>query len=255
MRQLVWIAVLLLLVLSPPLLAEEALTNEGVLKMISLGLGDEVVVAKIKEAPRVAFHLEVDDLVALREAGVSQAVIGAMLERTKPVTPPAPLMPANLGMEVVSVSLKGADGETPVSLIRGDMSSAGFGPYRNMFMNYPGLKARTRTHDRRPVLLVTSESAITGGHYFLAKLDVDDDDGVRSLKISSAKSGLRAAFGSDRGLMAPDEDWVVPFEAVEESPGLWRVTAKKDLQPGEYGWYVNLGAGIQGAGLFDFGVD
>jgi hypothetical protein len=251
------IAVALVLLLLPlALLGEEALTNNDVIKMVQAGLADEVVAGKVKEAPRVAFHLEVDDLLALREAGVSQAVIGAMLERNKPAAPPpAPAMPANLGMEVVSVSLKGVEGETPVSLIRGDMSSAGFGPYRNMFMNYPGLKARARTHDRHPVLLVHSDTAITGGRYFLAKLDPDDDDGVRSLKISSVGNRFKAAFGSDRGVMAPDPDWTVPFDAVEESPGLWRVTVKKDLPPGEYGWYVNFGAGVQGAGLFDFGVD
>ena len=43
--------------------------------------------------------------------------------------------------------------------------------------------------------------------------------------------------------------------AFEETTGLWRVTPKTSLEPGEYGWYVDLGTGPQADGLFDFGVD
>jgi len=62
-------------------------------------------------------------------------------------------------------------------------------------------------------------------------------------------------FGSELDAIAPDPDWVLPFEATEESPALWRVTAKRDLSPGEYGWYVNFKTGPQGGTLFDCGVD
>jgi hypothetical protein len=113
-----------------------------------------------------------------------------------------------------------------------------------------------RTHDRRPSILVKSTAPLSGGNYFLAKLDVDQDDGVRSLKISSAKAGLKGMFGNTRALTAPDPEWTIPFESVEESPGIWRVTAKTDLAPGEYGWYVDLDSNNgQGAGLFGFGID
>jgi len=181
-----------------------------------------------------------------------------MLDRNRPAPEqPEKSVAASFGMNLVVVSLEAREGSSPLALLRGDMSSAGFGPYRNMFMNYPGLKARVRTADRRPSLLIKSSASLEGGRYFIAKLDPDQDDRVRSLKISSAKSGLQAVFGgSDRGLIAPDPDWVVLFEAVEESPGLWRVSPKQDLKPGEYGWYVSFNAGgPQASGLFDFGVD
>lgn len=248
-----------MLSLALPLLAEETLSNQDVVKLVSAGLGAEVVTAKVREAQKVDFHLGVDDLLALRKAGVGEKVVAAMLDREKPAAPapaePAAAMAESLGMDLVAVSLATADGTAPLRIVRGDMSSAGFGPYRNSFVNYPGLKARVRTRDRRPTLLVKSSSALAGGHYFFAKLDSDTGNGVRSLKISSFKSGLRAMFGSDRGALAPDSDWVIPFETAEESPGLWRVSVKQDLEPGEYGWYVHLTAGPQGAGLFDFGID
>ncbi|HEX4961638.1 MAG TPA: hypothetical protein VF173_12415 [Thermoanaerobaculia bacterium] len=83
------VLVSLLQVFSLPLLAEEVLTNQDVVKMVAAGLGEEVVVAKVREAPRTDFHLGVDDLVELRKAGVSERVVAAMLERNRP----APLSP------------------------------------------------------------------------------------------------------------------------------------------------------------------
>jgi hypothetical protein len=158
-------------------------------------------------------------------------------------------------MDILDVSLKSGEGETPLGYVKGDRSTAGFGSFRNLYLNYPGLHARARTHDRHPVLLIKSDPALTGGRYFFAKLDPDKGNGVRSLKISSVGNRFKARFGGDRSAMAPDPDWIIPFEATEESPGLWKVTVKKDLLPGEYGWYVTIGAGPQAEGLFGFGVD
>ena len=61
--------------------AEDVLTNQDVVKMVGAKLGDEVIVAKIREAPRADFQLSVDDLVGLRNAGVSEQVMHAMLAR------------------------------------------------------------------------------------------------------------------------------------------------------------------------------
>jgi hypothetical protein len=247
---------LMLAVLSVPLLAEEALTNQDVVKMVAAGLGEEIVIAKVKEAPRVDFQLAVDDLVSLHKAGVSERIVHAMLDRNRPAPKdPEARMAEHLGMELVEVSLRAGDRTFPLVISRGDMSSAGFMGYGSLFMNYPGLHARVRTSDPHPALLVKSATPLTGGRYFIGKLDPDSGNGVRSLKISSGRQGFKAAFGSSRGVASPDPDWTIPFEATEESPGLWKVTAKRTLEPGEYGWYVDLGTGPQAAGLFDFGID
>jgi hypothetical protein len=257
---------------APALQGEGALTNQDVVKMVAAGLGDSLVLAKIRAAAAVDFALEVDDLVKLRKAGVNETIVQAMLERKAsaawPAAPsaPAPAMGANpenpwlsmqedLGYELVKVALKATEGTLRIPILRGDVSSAGFMGFGAVFVNYPGLHAQARTHDRRPAILVKSSAPLTGGRYFITKLDVDEDDGIRSLKISSMKAGFKGAFGNTRGMIAPDPDWTLPFDSVEESPGIWRVTPKKDLNPGEYGWYVDLGAGGQAGGIFSFGVD
>ena len=55
------------------------LSNEDVVKLRDAGLSDDLLVAKIKSSP-AAFHLEPEDLIALKKASVSEAVIEAMLE-------------------------------------------------------------------------------------------------------------------------------------------------------------------------------
>jgi hypothetical protein len=268
--------VLLVLAVSlaaPAVRGEDALTNQDVIKMVAAGLGDSLVIAKIREAAAVDFALEVDDLVKLRKAGVNETVVQAMLERKAsaawPAAPAAPVpavggnpenpwlsMQEDLGYELVKVALKTTEGTVMrIPILRGDISSVGFMGFGAVFVNYPGLRAQVRTHDKRPAILVKSMTPLTGGRYFITKLDVDEDDGIRSLKISSAKAGLKGVFGNTRGMIAPDPDWTLPFDSVEESPGIWRVTPKKDLNPGEYGWYVDLGAGGQAGGIFSFGVD
>lgn len=240
---------------SLPLVAEEALTNQEVLKMVAAGLGDEVVVAKIQEAPRVDFRLEADDLVSLRTDGASERVIQAMLARNHPAPKsPGAGIATHLGMEFADVSLETRERNFPLIFVRGTMSHAGGGWWSATFMNYPGLHARVRTTEKRPVLLVKSTAPPTG-RFFLGKLDADAKNGVRSLKISSGRQKLKGAFGSSLGMMSPDPDWTAPFEAVEESEGLWRITPKGSLAAGEYGWYANIGSGPQAMGIFDFGVD
>lgn len=270
MRLKTVLLVVLALAFTPlALTAEETLTNQDVVKMSAAGLGDDLIIAKVREAPRVEFALEVDDLVSLRQAGVSERVVQAMLERKAGSPWPATAAPTqmgnpadpwqsaqeDLGFALVKVALRSSEGTVPISILRGEMSSAGFMGWGNTFMNYPGLKAKIRTHDRRPSLLVKSSAPLTGGRYFLARLDPDQDDEVRSLKISSMGKGLKAAFAGGRGLMEPDPDWTIPFDSAEEGEGLWRVIVKQDLEPGEYGWYVDLATGAQGNGLFGFGVD
>jgi hypothetical protein len=55
-----------------------ALTNADVLKLKATGFGDDLIIDKIKSNP-AAFRLELDDLATLHNAGISDAIIQAML--------------------------------------------------------------------------------------------------------------------------------------------------------------------------------
>lgn len=59
--------------------AAVAMTNQDVVKLVTAGFTDELIVAVIGGAAKTAFDLSPGGLVVLKKAGVSEAVIGAML--------------------------------------------------------------------------------------------------------------------------------------------------------------------------------
>jgi hypothetical protein len=64
-----------------PVSTEQVLTNADVLSLVKVGLGEELIAAKIKQVKAVAFDLSTDGLVALRNGGVPNTVIEAMMRR------------------------------------------------------------------------------------------------------------------------------------------------------------------------------
>ena len=69
---------------------EKPLDNAEIVKLTKADLGDDVIIAKIKSASSVKFDTGTDALVSLKGAGVSKAVIAAMLDRASPPPPAAP---------------------------------------------------------------------------------------------------------------------------------------------------------------------
>lgn len=244
-----------------PSAQEPPLTNQDVVKMCKLGLGDDVVIAKINQAPQVQFQLDVDSLAALKEQGVSKAVIEAMLKRSSaaPAAPePRPggssagLKALTGGEEEEGVWLQTSQGRVRLESVLGDQSVTFAYMVSLIFLDFPGLQAQVRTSDRRPSILVRM-SKNPRGRVFLVRAEPDKDDNVRSVKVGKASPFGRKSWNS------PDADWTIDCDFREVEPGLWQMTPKADLKPGEYGLLFRGGflgtlAATQ-AELFDFGVD
>jgi hypothetical protein len=60
-----------------------SMTNEDVLRLKSLAFSDDLIIASIKAAKSTDFHISADDLSALREEGISEAVLIEMLNAAK----------------------------------------------------------------------------------------------------------------------------------------------------------------------------
>jgi hypothetical protein len=260
---------LLLLVLLPAATSRaddpiESLTNEDVVALTKAGLGEAVIVAKIQEAPRTEFDLATDDLIALNTAGVDEDVIEAMLERgsglpprpsrSGPAAAPAPAAPMGgtiatpmgpmvMGAAGTEVWLATDEGEFPLSGILGESSMTWAYVTTFTYLNFAGLGSAVRTRDPSPKIVVASDANPTG-RFYITRLERDDDDEVRSLKM-----GRSNPFKPQMSL-TPDPDWLVAFESVEDGPGYWRLRPKRRLADGEYGVLVR---GSQE--LFDFAVD
>lgn len=245
---------------SPVAGKEPPLTNTDVVRLCKLGLGDDIVIAKINQAPEVQFQLDVDSLAALKEQGVSKAVIEAMLKRSSAApTAPEPRpggssagLKALTGGEEEGVWLQTSQGRVRLESVLGDQSMTFAYMVSLIFLDFPGLQAQVRTSDRRPSILVRM-SKNPRGRVFLVRAEPDKDDNVRSVKVGKA-----SPFGM-KSWNSPDADWTIDCDFREVEPGLWQMTPKADLKPGEYGLLFRGGflgtlAATQ-AELFDFGVD
>jgi hypothetical protein len=104
--------------------------------------------------------------------------------------------------------------------------------------NFPGLHAATRVTDNNPGFIISSDQD-PRSRYYVVRLDVNDKDGDRSLKMG--KSGM---FSFKAGT-APDTDWTFPFASTEEKRGTWKVALKKPLTPGEYGVFGAAGGVVR----------
>ena len=227
-----------LLFLALPAFAEKPLTNEDVIKLSKVGIGDEVIAAKIRQAAEVDFRLETDDLAKLKAAGVSGRIIAAMLDRSSEPEAASPAGPAAAHVKLVE-----GDKVIPLASMLGEPSSTYVYVTMLFWDNFPGLHATVRASDREPEFLITTDQD-PRSRYAIVRLDINDKDGDRSLKM-----GRSGAF-SFKASNAPDSDWTFPFDSKEEKRGTWRLSLRKPLPPGEYGVFV-----VQQGELFDFGVD
>jgi hypothetical protein len=228
--------------------APAAMTNADVVKLVKLGFGTEVIKAKIDSAPAVNFKVEVDDLVSLKNSGVSQDVISEMLKRANGGAAGAtagagtPPMGAVMGnpFDVTMVSTDG--GNVHLRGISGTISTTNAFVTVLEHANFPGIAAATRTHDARPSFIVNSSDQ-PKGRIYIVSVEVDNGDQDRSLKLGNARF-----WGGMKNVGAPDKDNQIAYDAVSVGNGnQWKLTPTKDLKPGEYGLYMGE--------LFDFGVD
>jgi hypothetical protein len=238
---------------------EAPLTNADVVKLCKLDLGDQVVIAKINQAKTVNFNLDTDSLIKLKEESVSKDVIAAMLKRSTPIeggpaaggVPPRPAngAPATNGSGGAGSAVRLCTTSGDVALLRlsGEQSMTYAFVTMLRFMDYPGLKAQTRTTDRQPTLVILSD-ADPRGQFFLVKAKSNKRHDNRSVKVG-------AGFFGTKGINVPDKDWTIPYEATQEQPGTWRLRVPSGLTPGEYCIYVAAGDPISVGSIYDFGVD
>ena len=96
MKQFVWIILGLLSFLATAWAQQEVIDKDAVVRMVKAGIGDDVIVAVIRTAKKVDFTVTENSVVALKEAGVSQAIIKVLVERQATATEapqPAPVGP------------------------------------------------------------------------------------------------------------------------------------------------------------------
>lgn len=221
--------------------AEKTLTNADVIKLVTLGIGDDAVIAKVRQAPTISFKLETDDLVSLKAAGVSGRLIAAMLDRASG-DPGATGSSASSGSNTRAVrepeylgnffSLDSATGnlnplerQTPMHKIR--VKAMGYGGGEGYF-EVPGETSPIRFKEGQNLEFVVLVATQQSDPQEIIKLfSWRGEKGVRRLTIDKAGSmGLSSKFLLNQSQVA--------LNATKYGKSSFKVAPTEVLPPGEY---------------------
>ena len=268
------------LIFASPLEAE-TLTNTSVIELVHAGIGNEAIIAKIK-ATDGNYNLSTDDLIALKNAGVPGDVIAAMIAgRAKPeaaaqamsLTDINPMTPHPSGLYLIDSPANRLDRIDPT--VSNQAKTGGiFGYALTMGIASMSIKVAINGESAR----VVSPFATPSFYFFFdasnpATANIASTWASGSTQTVSSpseftlirlmeKEGRREArvgslniAGAKTGVM--DHDRIAfDYEMVRE--GVYKVTLKQPLEPGQYGFiYALTGGGTGGAmtaRIFDFAV-
>ena len=84
-----YILAMVFLAISPLLYAQLSLNNEAVIKLVKAGLSDDLIITTINLMPG-SYDTSPDGLIALKSAGASDKVVGAIVTKAAAAAPPPP---------------------------------------------------------------------------------------------------------------------------------------------------------------------
>lgn len=247
------LVVVSLMVLDANLLAaQEVLTNDAVVAMKKAGLSDPIILAKIR-ASQTKFDVTTQALIGLKSAGLSDQIIEAMVSHPGPVgsvraVPAAPTAAGGAGLSEGRKSIFHVSGDRYVELVSAassrESNRAFYSSKSELVLK--GKKAQYRTPERQPVFL----SAWAPSEAPLVRLKPGGDHDDRNLEIASGVS-VRFSRTKTYGIRSEDQ---VDVDAERDPRGLYRVTPRQPLPPGEYAFVLTHGRGSVSQ-VYDFGVD
>ncbi len=256
--------------------ASVGLNNDTIVSLVKAGLGPEAIVAKIN-ASSGSYDTSTEALIALKQAGVFDGVIAAMLNRSAtPVlsnavadnSSPNPLAPHAPGIylleergtaRMVRIDATMAN-QTKSSNLLGYALTSGISSMK-MKAVIPHTKARVTASARRPTFYfyftqsgpMASMSqfgsnftamAASPNEFSLVRLDQKKDRRETSVGSVGLFGGVKSGI-SDKARIS--------FAYEDVAPGVFKVTPSTDLPLGQYGFLHSTTPGA-GARVFDFAV-
>jgi len=261
--------------------AAETLNNASVVSLVKAGIGNDAVIAKIKATPG-KYDLNTEDLIALKNAGVPGEVIAAMIagpakaEAAAPamsLTDINPMTPHPSGLYLIDTTANRLSRIDPT--VSNQAKTGGiFGYALTMGIASMSMKVAISGEAAK----VAAPSATPAFYFFFDASNPQTANIASSWSAGSAqtvsspneftlirlmeKKGRREARvgslnigGAKTGVM--DKDRIAfDYEMVRE--GVYKVTPKQPLEPGQYGFIYALSGGGTGgamtARIFDFSV-
>jgi hypothetical protein len=228
---------LVLLALCPLLMAQDAMNNDSVIKLVKAGMSDTLIISSINSKAG-NYDTSADGMIALKTAGVSDQVISAMVSKASGAAAPAAATGTSgsglpPGIDEVGVYYKDRSGAWVAlmpevvnfksggfmkslatdGLVKQDTNGHLPGPHAKTIITLPVVMA----------VYVPEGVAIT--EYQLLRLR---PSGGNSREFRSTTGGVfHSSGGASRDL--------VQFESTKIAPRVYQITLKQDAGKGEYG--------------------
>ena len=216
---------------------ESDVDNARIIEMTHKGLGDDVIIARIK-ASATKFSLSDDDLATLKKSGVSDSVVAAMIQSTQ-LTSPKVTIDGN-PVEVRTI------GEQKVGGRLGHAVSFGIMSVKNKA--YLQGQHASLIASRTPVINIELPANDNIDNYII--VEMDDKGDRREIEMGS----VGGTVGEKVGIRA---DRIVRTSATPVGGRRFRISAVKELKKGEYILYsvgsADFPHGVYGQG-YDFTV-
>ena len=239
------VSAVLFLAMCPFIIAQQALSNDSIIKMVKAQLSDDVIITTINASPG-AYNTSPDALIALKQAGVSDKVIAALVAKSAPATPDspasdatpstpdvsAPAAPLPPGVENIGAYYKDSGGNwqplpSEVVIFQSGglvkhVASAGL-----MKEDLNGLVGgmRSRLVLSTPItFIIHVPQGRTASDYELVRLHVAGNN----RQFQSVAGGLNQTSGSIR-----DE---IDFSSTQIAPGAFQIVLNNGLGNGEFGF-------------------
>jgi hypothetical protein len=208
--------------------------NAHVIQMTQKGLGDDVIIARIKTSP-TKFDLSDDDLAALKHANVSDKVVAAMIESTK--------------LTVASVRVDG----NPVQMHTIGQQKEGGRLGHDISLGFKSVKEKAYIQgqhasvisSRKPEIEVELTANDTIDNYVVVEMDPKGDR--RELEVGS----VLGTVGEKKGVRA---DRIVHTVTTPVGGRRFKITPAKEMKKGEYIVYV-IGSADYEKGIYGRGYD
>jgi hypothetical protein len=216
---------------------ESDVDNARIIEMTHKGLGDDVIIARIK-ASATKFSLSDDDLASLKKAGVSDSVVAAMIQSTQLTT-------AKVTIDGNPVEVR-TIGEQKVGGRLGHVVSLGIKSVKNKA--YLQGQHASLIASRNPVIQIELPANDNIDNYIV--VEMDDKGDRREIEMGS----IGGTVGEKVGIRA---DRIVRVSATPAGGRRFKVSPVKELKKGEYILYsvgsADFPHGVYGQG-FDFTV-
>jgi len=236
-------SLLLLLTLTAalPARAQQSLTNSDILKMQSAGLSEGIILSSINTQP-ASYDTSVASMIALKEAGVSDSVVAAMISRNAPMAGGPSTVGGNLPSTARIDALRGVD-EVGVyyqdrnkawQLIPSEMVNTKSGGVLKSIASdgivkgdvnghIKGAQSQTKLTGDRGILIYMQDT-YTASDYILVRLH-------RNSNNREFRAVTGGVFHSSGGATKDS----VEFGSVKLAPHMYQLTFVTPPSPGEYG--------------------